>query len=95
MEKKLPSIFKNNDPRYIDNNKKVYYSFLDRGQEEVFTSEEQVNLEDEYLFNTTVEIETLDGHFSTKIVGKLGDHILTSNNKIIKIKDIKKITIIR
>ena len=43
------------------------------------------------FFCTTVIIETINEKLNARIVSKVGDHILTSNNKIIKLKDIKSI----
>ncbi len=92
MDKKLPSIFKNTNYGPINNNKKIFYSTLDTQKEN--SIKENWDIDGEYIFNTPVNIETNDGTIQTKIVSKVKDHILTSNNKKIKLKDIKSIKVV-
>ena len=88
MKKKLPELYKNSDFTHINNNKRVFYSNIDKDNN--VTDNLKVDLDNEYILNTPVMIETRDGtKISCKIVSKIGDHILTSNNKIIKLDDIK------
>lgn len=93
MEKKLPNIYKASDCSRIRNNKTVfnfdYNSFDTRSDEE--KKQEANNID--YVFNTPVTIKTAEETIKTKIVGKLDDHILTSDNRIIKLKDIESIKI--
>ena len=91
MNRKLPKIYKESNSKKINNNKTVFYSdnsFNNTDNKETF------NLEEEYVFNTPVIIETVDEILKTKIVGKVKDHILTSNNKVIKLNEIKKISLL-
>lgn len=47
----------------------------------------------QFVFNVPVEIVTKDNTFHTKIVSKVGDHILTSSGKVIELEDILSIKI--
>ena len=44
-----------------------------------------------YVFSKNVEIVTNDKVYNTKIAGKVNNHIITLDNDIIKISDIKDI----
>ena len=44
-----------------------------------------------YIFSKDVEIVTNDKVYNTKIAGKVNNHIITLDNDIIKISDIKDI----
>jgi len=91
MNKKLPCIYKASDCSHIKNNKTVFCS-SDVNFD--FTNDDRVTSdvsEIDYVFNTPVTINTNEEVIRAKIVGKYDDHILTSNNKIIKLKDIKSI----
>lgn len=87
MNKKLPGIYKGNDYSHVNNNKTIYYSNLETKPNVV---REEFNI-DEIMFNVPTIIETKDEVLKTKIVSKIKDHILTSNNKTIKINDIRSI----
>lgn len=90
MDKKLPSIYKNTNYDHVNNNKRIFYSALSK-ENNINTYKEGItkNIDNEYILNTPVIIETYTEKINAKIVGKVGDHILTSNNKVIKLKDIK------
>ena len=79
---KLPDIYKN--VKVQSPNKEVYYSFEKDSDDRTFSKED-------IILNDIVIIKTVDNSYETKIVSKLNDHILTSNNKIIYLKDIKSI----
>lgn len=91
MNKKLPGIYKGNDYSHVNNNKKIFYS----GNKEQIIENDNINNKsyiNEYTLNTPVIIETYDDNvIKTKIVSKRNDHILTSDNKIIKTSNIKSI----
>ena len=90
MKKKLLKIYKGSDYSHVNNNKSVFYSFKEEKID--FNNIESKNIEYEYIINTPVTIETYSNEIiHSKIVSKLKDHILTSNNRIIKLKDIKSI----
>lgn len=90
MNKELPSIYKNTNCSYINNNKKVFYS-SDLNKEPMIERNSK-NIDEEYILNTPVIIQTYSEKINTKIVSKVGDHILTSTNKIIKLSEIKSIS---
>lgn len=48
----------------------------------------------QFVFNVPVEIITKEVTLNTKIVSKVGDHLLTNNGKVIKLEDILSIRII-
>lgn len=109
MDKKLPSIFKNEIDKKIDNNKKVFYSKYESIGNVVEKTSEVDSLNDrsvslssslddllrnnQFIFNVPVEISLKDEIVNTKIVSKVGDHLLTSNGKIINLEDILLIRI--
>ena len=47
-----------------------------------------------YIFNVNVKIITNKKEYNTKIAGKVNDHIITLDNNIININDIKDIVIL-
>lgn len=96
MSKNLPKLFKNTTAIIDGHNKSVFYSFKNDYFEEdssVDNSEfiEQVIFSD--YFNLLVEIKTKDELYVTKIIGKVNDHVLTSDKRKIYIKDILGIKI--
>lgn len=46
------------------------------------------------MYKQEVEIETEDNKLQTKIIGRTEDHIITINNNVIKIDNIKRINIL-
>lgn len=94
MSKKLPGIYKDDSFKHI-NNKTVFYTSnksISTNSNNIRNNDfNSINYIDEYIFNIPVIIETYDEMINTKILSKVGDHILTINNKIIKLKDIKSI----
>lgn len=91
MNKKLPNIYKGSDCTHIKNNKTVFSSSC---YEVDFDEEDRTSKhtsEINYVFNTPVTIKTNDEIICAKIVSKLDDHILTSTNRVIKLKDIQSI----
>lgn len=91
MNKKLPGIYRSTINKKISNN--MNYSFVGLSNIDENDNSNNTNFSDQYVFNTLVEIETKEGVFNTKIVSKIKDHILTSDNRIIKLNDIKNIKI--
>jgi hypothetical protein len=47
----------------------------------------------QFVFNVPVEIMTKEVTYNTKIVSKVGDHVLTSSGKVINLDDILTIKI--
>lgn len=110
MDKKLPSIFKNEIDKKIDNNKKVFYSKYesignvvektsdvdssnDRSVSSLSSSLDELLKNNQFIFNVPVEISLKEEIVNTKIVSKVGDHLLTSSGKIINLEDILLIRI--
>ena len=97
MSNKLPKVFQNSSIKVGNTNKSSFYSFNNKEEKEV-TKEINFNiksiLEDiESLFNLPVDIVTNNESYSTTIISKVKDHIMTSNSKIIYLKDIIDIKI--
>lgn len=98
MEKK-PSIFKPSFTNKINNNRKVYYSFIEEEQNiknETRTTTPSEKLKelmnkDGYIFNKNVIIKTNQNIYDTRIAGKINDKIVTIKGDSIDIKDIKEI----
>lgn len=109
MDKKLPSIFKNEIDKNIDNNRKVFYSkyesignVVEKTSEVDSSNDKSVSLSsslddllknNQFIFNVPVEISLKEEIVNTKIVSKVGDHLLTSSGKIINLEDILLIRI--
>ena len=96
MEKRL-NIFKPNINKKLTNNKVSYYSFI---EEKVHDVNKNNNYNDfrvnkitsnNYIFNTDVAIKTKSDLIKTKISGKMGSNIITSDGRIINTKDIIEI----
>lgn len=84
----------------INNNQKVYYSFLEDKLSTKGVNESSLNAEDflnklsndsSYIFTKDVVIETFDDVYNTRIAGRLGNKIVTLDNQAIDMEDIKKI----
>lgn len=87
-----PDIYKPNIG-YIDNNEKVYYSFL----EDNFNDKKEKDPEDfirslekegSYMFRKNVIIKTRNSEFDTKIAGRINDKLITMDHEVIPIKNI-------
>ena len=90
MTKKLPKIYKGNDFSHVNNNKQVFYSSKEEIKKDL--NKDILIFDKQYILNTPVVIETIDNNiYNTKIISKVSDHILISNNKIIKLEQIKSI----
>ena len=94
MEKRL-NIFKPNINKKLTNNKVSYYSFI---EEKVVNKNNSYNdfrvnkiTSNNYIFNTDVAIKTKSDLIKTKISGKMGSNIITSDGRIINTKDIIEI----
>ena len=105
--KKLPSIFQNDLINPIKNNKKVYDSLKDKdmvikkeksivkkNNNKILTVKEKVKeliKGNNYIFNTEVILVFDDYEKKCNIAGVVNNHIITMNNEIIKIDDLKDI----
>lgn len=105
--KKLPSIFQNDLINPIKNNKKVYDSLNDKKDDviekkEIFSKNDKKILtvkekikdlinKNNYIFNTKVILVFESGERECNIAGIVNNHIITMDNEIIKIDDLKDI----
>ena len=96
MEKRL-NIFKPNINKKLTNNKVSYYSFIEEKVPDVNKNNNyndfRVNkiTSNNYIFNTDVAIKTKSDLIKTKISGRMGSNIITSDGRIINTKDIIEI----
>lgn len=96
MEKRL-NIFKPNINKKLTNNKVSYYSFIEEKVPDVNKNNNyndfRVNkiTSNNYIFNTDVAIKTKNDLIKTKISGKMGSNIITSDGRIINTADIIEI----
>ena len=111
MNKELPSIFKAETNKKIENNKKVFYSKYESIGNVIERTSEAVNngsnnqgstnevrsfsesldsllKNNQFIFNVPVEINLKNETLNTKLVSKVGDHVLTNTGKVIQLEDI-------
>lgn len=97
MEKKLPKVFQNNIGK-LKNNKSVFYSNKVEPKEEIRKLEIDVNQKimnifssTRYVYKALVVIKTKDATMEKTIIGKNNDSLITIENELIPIKDVKDI----
>lgn len=105
MEKKLPKIFANKIEKKIENNNKIYVSKnteIKEVQPEIKQNTKSKTIHQKineimnskkYIYKIPVKIELKDKTITTKIIGKNNSSIITLDNELIKIEDIKNIEI--
>ncbi len=87
--KKLPKIYKNNINKPLNNNNKVYYSGKKTIEKEM-TIDELFKQNEIYRKTTTIILN--NGNEITKtIIGRSIKHLITLDNELIPIDDIKAI----
>ena len=95
--KKLPKVFQT-EIKKINNNKKVYDSSYDKT--EIKKEEQSLSVKDKikelvkdnnYIFNKEVTLIYNDKEITCNIAGIVNNHIITMDNEIIKINDLKDI----
>lgn len=91
MKKELPKIYKgyvksNNNRKIAHENKSIVNNPISI-IEELFKKK--------HIYDQSVNIELKDKTFTTKIIGKTNNHIITIDNMVIRIDDIVNITIIK
>ena len=93
--KNLPELYKNNNMNPIDNNKKVYYMKKKDSRELNNNS-----VEDEldsifhslgYSYNIPIELVTTKGIYYTSLVTKTKENVVTIDNQIIPISEIRRV----
>lgn len=94
----MNKIFKPKINHEINNNRNVYYSFIEeksnQKEEKLEDPIEVLNRlikENSYIFNKKVLITTNKKEYLTKIAGKINEKIITINGDEIDIKDVIKI----
>ena len=94
--KKLPEIYKNNFTKKIKNNREVCYL----RNEDTISTASNISIEEEinnifsgigYSYNIPVEIVTNKKVYNTSLVAKTRENVVTIDNEIIAIGDIKSI----
>lgn len=92
MSNRLPNIFKNSNLANTGNNKASFYSFKEGLSSLSVVREDRASKDNiEELFNMPVEIVTRSGVKKCRIISKIKDHILTSDNEKILLNDIMEI----
>lgn len=101
MKKDLPNIFANKIEKTINNNKKYSVS---KNEEEIITTKQKPIMEKNinqkineifnsprYVYKAKVYIKTNDVEMTKQIVGRNGNSLITIENELINISDIKDI----
>lgn len=87
---KIPKLYQNKFDKIINNNKNM--CIVEESNEDI-----RDTLKNIYTglgkYNTKVQIETYSNVYDTSIIYKSNDMIITKENNIIPVKDIKRITI--
>lgn len=101
MEKKIPKVFQNNIDKDVSNNDKYYYSAnnnkniernlngeLKNKNKSINKKINEIFSSPTYVYKANVEITTKDSSFTTKIIGRNKNYLITMDNKTIPIVDI-------
>ena len=91
--KKLPKIYHSSINKKINNNKEMCVVEEKSNNESIEEVLKKVYVGLGRKYNTKVLIETKDKTYFTTLISKSNEEIITEENKIIKIKDIRNITI--
>ena len=106
MDKKLPKVFANKQPKQFNNNEKVFYSKDIKSDGDDRNSKlDNVNIEtkniyqkindifssERYVYKAEVEIKTNNDIIKTKIIGQNKTHLITIDNQLIPITIIQDI----
>lgn len=105
MNNKLPKIFANKIEKKVNNNKQVYVSENKKDESEKTkdqlkrhpyekTINQKINeilKSNNYIYKIPVKIELNNGKIITNIIGKNKKNIITINNELINIEEIKNI----
>lgn len=89
--KELPKIYKGNVTN--NNNLRVAHA----KEENNNNPRETINklFKENQIYKQNVEIETDKDTLNTKIIGRTNEHVITIDNNVIKIDNIKKINILK
>ena len=97
MKKNIPKIFVNKIDKKIDNNKEVFYSYLNKKEEikqekpnEYLLMQKINNLfkSNDFIYKKKFRIKTIQEEKEYTIISKSYDYLLTIDNTRIYIKDI-------
>lgn len=103
MDKKLPGIFASKVDKKIGNNEDVYYSEHDN--RDVFLKDDKKDFRNinqkindifnspNYIYKADVVIKTNNGEVTKRVIGKNATHLITIDNELIPLTEIKDIRI--
>lgn len=88
--KKLPKLYKNENSKPLDNNKKYCYLKEEKEDNRNSIDEKIYNIFNGigYSYNIPVRIKTKDKEYNTSLVTKTKNNLITLDNEVIKIEDI-------
>lgn len=94
MKKDLPELYKGTISHEVNNS--IYYS---SGETKERSGGKSVTINElfsnySYIFKLDVIIKTLVKEYHTKIAGKIGDNIITLDNDVIPVNEIKEVIIL-
>lgn len=91
----LPKVYHNKIDKKINNNSKYYYSA--NKKEDLKETTDTVDIRKKindifrssnFIYKANVKITTKDKNFTTKIIGRNKNYLITMDNKVISIDDI-------
>lgn len=93
MKKELPRLYRGSINNGTGNNLRVAHGFT----EEEKSPRQTINelFKENQIYRQDVEIETDKEKLTTKIIGRTQEHIITINNTVIRIDDIKHLKLIK
>lgn len=93
MKRDLPKVFKNNINKPINNNKKVFYGNEDRSEN--LATDINTLFKQNQIYRTEVELTLSDKTITKKIIGRTNKNLITIDNEIIPISEIRSVKIIK
>lgn len=93
MKRDLPKVFKNSINKPINNNKKVFYGNEDRSED--LSTDINTLFKQNQIYRTDVELTLTDKTITKKIIGRTNKNLITIDNEIIPISEIKSVKIIK
>lgn len=93
MKKDLPNLYRGNISNGASNNRRVAHANMDND----LSVRETINklFKENKIYREDVELVTDSNTLTTKIIGRTQDHIITIDNAVIKIDNIKHIKILK
>lgn len=93
MKRDLPKVFKNSINKPINNNKKVFYGNEDRSED--LSTNINTLFKQNQIYRTDIELTLTDKTITKKIIGRTNKNLITIDNEIIPISEIKSVKIIK